>query len=114
MLLFDEQSIENIVYELENGERSWFPVVSAEFKPYVGARFRTLDEVVIMYEEYAEKAGFSTRLSTTKTRNGIVRLKYILCSRANKPKGLEVESIGCSSSCSSRCTNLTELIAKHA
>ncbi|XP_076946972.1 protein FAR1-RELATED SEQUENCE 5-like [Bidens hawaiensis] len=62
---------------LPNGQRSWIPFVPPEFKPYVGAKFRTLDEVVVMYEEYAEKAGFCTRLGTTKKRNDIITTRLV-------------------------------------
>ncbi|XP_076926770.1 protein FAR1-RELATED SEQUENCE 5-like [Bidens hawaiensis] len=67
--------------------------------------FRTLDEVVVMYEEYAEKAGFCTRLGTTMKRNDIITTRYILCSKANKPKDQDVGSVGMCSTSSSRCVN---------
>ncbi|XP_076918240.1 protein FAR1-RELATED SEQUENCE 3-like [Bidens hawaiensis] len=66
----DNQSISASVYDLPKGERSWIPFVSPKFKPYVRAKFRTLDEVVFMYEEYAQMAGFCTRLGTTKKPKG--------------------------------------------
>lgn len=100
-----EESISASVYDLPNGERSWIPFVSPEFKPYVGAKFRTLDEVVVMYEEYAQMAGFCTRLGTTKKREGIIKTRYILCSKANKPKDQEEGCVDISSASSSRCVN---------
>lgn len=100
-----EESISASVYDLPNGERSWIPFVSPEFKPYVGAKFRTLDEVVVMYEEYAQMAGFCTRLGTTKKREGIIKTRYILCSKANKPKDQEEGCVDISSASSSRSVN---------
>ncbi|XP_076896789.1 protein FAR1-RELATED SEQUENCE 5-like [Bidens hawaiensis] len=99
------ESVATSVYELPNGQRSWIPFVLPEFKPYVGAKFRTLDEVFVMYEEYAEKAGFCTRLGTTKKRNDIITTRYILCSKANKPKDQDVDSVGMCSTSSPRCVN---------
>ncbi|XP_076921982.1 protein FAR1-RELATED SEQUENCE 5-like [Bidens hawaiensis] len=55
--------------------------------------------------KYAEKAGFCTRLGTTKKRNDIITTRYILCLKANKPKDQDVDSVGMCSTSSSRCVN---------
>ncbi|XP_022032045.1 protein FAR1-RELATED SEQUENCE 5-like [Helianthus annuus] len=57
-----------------------------------------------MYEHYAERAGFSTRLGTSKKdkAKGIIKLRYILCSRANKPKDQEAGN----SSSPKRCRSI--------
>ncbi|XP_035838878.1 uncharacterized protein LOC118486501 [Helianthus annuus] len=68
-----------------------------------------VQEAIIMYENYAEHAGFSTRLGTTLTnKQGVITIKYILCSKANKPKDQEVDS-GSSNSLSRRTNfNVTD------
>ncbi|XP_021991431.1 protein FAR1-RELATED SEQUENCE 5-like [Helianthus annuus] len=86
-----QESIASNVYQSPNGTKYWTPNVPPDLKPYEGARFRTIDEAVGMYERYAERAGFSTRLGTSKRdkAKGVFKLRYILCSRANKPKDQE-------------------------
>ncbi|XP_022042375.1 protein FAR1-RELATED SEQUENCE 5-like [Helianthus annuus] len=83
-----QESVASNVYQSPNGTKYWTPNVPHDLKPYKGARFRTIDEAIVMYEQYAERARFSTRLGTSKKdkAKGIIKLRYILCSRANKPK----------------------------
>ncbi|KAJ0536892.1 putative transcription factor FAR family [Helianthus annuus] len=38
-----------------------------------------------MYEDYADKAGFATRLSTVKKKKGEITHRYIVCNKSGKP-----------------------------
>ncbi|PWA65873.1 FAR1 DNA binding domain-containing protein [Artemisia annua] len=47
-----------------------------------------------MYEEYAEKAGFSIRLSTQNClKSGIVERKYLVCNREGLAKGVNKDTM---------------------
>lgn len=47
-----------------------------------------------MYENYAEKAGFSVRLSTQNTlKSGIVERKYLVCNKEGLPKGVNKDTM---------------------
>ncbi|GJV94858.1 FAR1-related sequence 5-like protein [Tanacetum coccineum] len=59
---------------------------SVKEKPTEGDVFDNFDEAYNMYLEYAEKARFSIRKSTTKRKKGEITHKYILCSKAGKPR----------------------------
>ncbi|GJU02601.1 FAR1-related sequence 5-like protein [Tanacetum coccineum] len=54
-----------------NGHKYWFPDVPVEEKPTEGDVFDNFDEAYNMYLEYAEKARFSIRKSTTKRKKGL-------------------------------------------
>ncbi|GKA29255.1 FAR1-related sequence 5-like protein [Tanacetum coccineum] len=69
-----------------NGHKYWFPDVGVEEKPTEGDVFENFDEAYNMYLEYAEKARFSIRKSITKRKKGEITHKYILCSKAGKPR----------------------------
>ncbi|XP_022003594.1 protein FAR1-RELATED SEQUENCE 5-like [Helianthus annuus] len=74
-----QESIASNVYHSPNGTKYWTPNVPPDLKPYEGARFRTIDEAVGMYEHYAERAGFSTRLGTSKRdkAKGVFKLRRV-------------------------------------
>ncbi|KAJ0880674.1 hypothetical protein HanRHA438_Chr10g0465891 [Helianthus annuus] len=72
----DCRSVASNVYESSNGLRYWTLTVPAGFKPYVGAKFQSLDEAIIMYEDYADQVSFCTHLSTTKVDKGITKMRY--------------------------------------
>ncbi|PWA36236.1 FAR1 DNA binding domain-containing protein [Artemisia annua] len=47
-----------------------------------------------MYEEYAEKAGFSIRLSTQNClKSGVVDRKYLVCNREGLAKGVNKDTM---------------------
>ncbi|MFS7905131.1 hypothetical protein Hanom_Chr01g00044161 [Helianthus anomalus] len=50
-----------------------------------------MEAAIAMYEKYAQLAGFCTWLGTSKKGKigdkKITNLRYVLCSRANKPIG---------------------------
>ncbi|GJV72657.1 FAR1-related sequence 5-like protein [Tanacetum coccineum] len=69
-----------------NGRKYWFPDIPVEEKPTEGDVFDNFDEAYNMYLEYSQKARFSIRKSTTKRKNGNITHKYILCSKAGKPR----------------------------
>lgn len=63
------------------------PDVPQEFIPTVNSVFKSLPLAVKMYEDYADMAGFDTKLSgQTRFKNNIVKKKYVLCNRSNKDK----------------------------
>nr|GMD28508.1 protein FAR1-RELATED SEQUENCE 5-like [Ipomoea batatas] len=65
-----------------DGTKQWLPQASPEQTPYVGQQFKTAEEGILFYQEYAKAAGFDVRHSTMrKTRNGEVAIKYMVCSR---------------------------------
>nr|GMC88986.1 protein FAR1-RELATED SEQUENCE 5-like [Ipomoea batatas] len=65
-----------------DGTKQWLPQASPEQTPYVGQKFKTAEEGILFYQEYAKAAGFDVRHSTMrKTRNGEVAIKYMVCSR---------------------------------
>ncbi|MFS7994058.1 hypothetical protein Hanom_Chr12g01101411 [Helianthus anomalus] len=63
-VLLTTKSVASNVYETPNGTRYWTPIVPLGFKPFVKARFSTIEQAISMYEEYAQLAGFRTRLGT--------------------------------------------------
>nr|GMC79822.1 protein FAR1-RELATED SEQUENCE 5-like [Ipomoea batatas] len=66
----------------EEGEYECIPDCDGSIKPHLGQRFKTLDEGVRYYKEYAAFVGFDVRASTVKkNRYGGVELRYLLCSR---------------------------------
>nr|GMD12673.1 protein FAR1-RELATED SEQUENCE 5-like [Ipomoea batatas] len=66
----------------EEGEYECIPDCDGSIKPHLGQHFKTLDEGVRYYKEYAAFVGFDVRASTVKkNRYGGVKLKYLLCSR---------------------------------
>nr|GEZ91184.1 hypothetical protein [Tanacetum cinerariifolium] len=69
-----------------NGRKYWFLDVPVEEKPNEGNVFDNFDKAYNMYLEYSQKARFSIRKSTTKRKNGNITHKYILCSKAGKPR----------------------------
>nr|GEY91327.1 protein FAR1-related sequence 5-like [Tanacetum cinerariifolium] len=69
-----------------NGLKYWFPDVPVEEKPTEGDVFDNFDEAYNMYLEYSQKARFPIRKFTTKRKNGNITHKYILCSKAGKPR----------------------------
>nr|GMD40968.1 protein FAR1-RELATED SEQUENCE 5-like [Ipomoea batatas] len=66
----------------EEGEYECIPDCDESIKHHLGQRFKTLDEGVRYYKEYAAFVGFDVRASTVKkNRYGGVEVKYLLCSR---------------------------------
>ncbi|XP_057770834.1 protein FAR1-RELATED SEQUENCE 5-like [Salvia miltiorrhiza] len=64
------------------------PTCDPQLIPFEGQIFPTLELGVKFYEEYADAAGFETRLSTPKkAEDGTMLYRYVLCNRAGlKPK----------------------------
>ncbi|KAM2516491.1 hypothetical protein ACFX1W_028615 [Malus domestica] len=46
----------------------FYPQATDEFKPTIGQRFETLDEVLEFYNNYAREAGFSVRMHSSKKK----------------------------------------------
>ncbi|KAK9060504.1 hypothetical protein SSX86_021208 [Deinandra increscens subsp. villosa] len=81
----DRGCISSKVFASPNGTMLWKPDVPTEFKPFIGVVFDSWSDALKMYNDYADKAGFSTRLGTTKKNRKPtkdVTHKYVLCNRA--------------------------------
>ncbi|XP_024992191.1 protein FAR1-RELATED SEQUENCE 5-like [Cynara cardunculus var. scolymus] len=82
------------VIESPCGDGVHIPSVPSEFQPVVGSIFGSLEDGIEMYRRYADIAGFDIRLSTQKTRKGgIVKLKYVVSHKHEKPKKRSVDSV---------------------
>ena len=80
--------------ELPDGGFNYKPIVGDFDIPKIGNKYRTLDDCIKMYEEYAEKAGFSVRLSTQNClKSGIVDRKYLVCNREGLAKGVNKDTM---------------------
>ncbi|XP_076908804.1 protein FAR1-RELATED SEQUENCE 5-like [Bidens hawaiensis] len=84
--------VSSIVYHTPNGTTYWKPNVPDEFVPVKDMEFETWDDSVNMYNTYADKSGFSIRLSTIKRVKGSVTHRYMLYTRAGKPKFQDFDS----------------------
>ena len=70
------------------------PDVPEEFIPTENAIFKSLPLAIKMYEDYADMAGFDTRLGgQTKFKNNIVRKKYVLCNSSSKEKSNSCDTL---------------------
>ncbi|XP_076890378.1 protein FAR-RED IMPAIRED RESPONSE 1-like [Bidens hawaiensis] len=93
-ILNQEESISRNVYQSPNRTTYWIPHVPLEYKLVPGAFYDKWEDVVTMYEAYAEKARFETRLGTTKyNKEGILTHRYILCNKAGQPAGQNFDSL---------------------
>ncbi|XP_052622428.1 protein FAR-RED IMPAIRED RESPONSE 1-like [Lactuca sativa] len=78
----NESYCSNIIEESE-----YKPDVPIEFVPVVNSVFKSLNLAVKMYTDYAEMAGFHTRLSSqSKYNSQIIKEKYVICNRGGKDK----------------------------
>ncbi|XP_035838155.1 protein FAR1-RELATED SEQUENCE 5-like [Helianthus annuus] len=106
------ESVASNVYETPNGTRYWTPIVPHGVKPFLKARFNTIEQAIAMYEAYAQLAGFGTRLGTSKKvkigNEIITTRRYVLCSRApvNKHKHKETNPDDIDSTSPSRRSNV--------
>ncbi|XP_076950954.1 protein FAR1-RELATED SEQUENCE 5-like [Bidens hawaiensis] len=94
--------VSSIVYHTSNGTTYWKPNVPEEFVSVKDMEFETWDDAVNMYNTYADKSGFSIRLSTIKRVKGSVTHRYMLCTRADKPKFQDFYSTNSNSASTSR------------
>ncbi|XP_022031658.1 protein FAR1-RELATED SEQUENCE 5-like [Helianthus annuus] len=89
-----QESVRSTYYHSPNGTRYWIPNVLEAYRPVLGTVFAKEEDAISMYQSYAEKAGFDIRLSTPKkSKDGTVRLRYVLCSRSGKPNCQNVDSM---------------------
>ena len=80
--------------ELPDGTFHYKPIVEDSDRPQKGKKYKTIDDCIRMYEEYAEKAGFSVRLSTQNSlKSGIVDRKYLVCNREGLAKGVNKDTM---------------------
>ncbi|KAK9064953.1 hypothetical protein SSX86_016336 [Deinandra increscens subsp. villosa] len=69
------------------GSGLFIPDIPDNEKPVLGTKFQSLEEAINMYQTYAYKSGFDTKLSSSKkNKNKEVIKKYVMCSRAYLPK----------------------------
>ena len=80
--------------ELADGTFLYKPIVEDSDRPKIGNKYSTLDDCVSMYEDYAEKAGFSVRLYTqNRLKSGIVDRKYLVCNKEGLAKGVNKDTM---------------------
>ena len=80
--------------ETPGGSVYWEPVVDDIYLPVEGKKFKTIEEIVEMYNKYAEIAGFEVKKSAQKnTRSGLVKSKYIMCNREGLPKDININTL---------------------
>jgi hypothetical protein len=97
--------VSSSLYLTPNGTKLWKPDVPAEFTPALNVVFYSWDDVVSMYDAYAEKSGFSTRLGTHKKRQGVTTHRFIMCNRAGKPTMKNLDSTNISLLSSSKSSS---------
>ncbi|XP_052625593.1 protein FAR1-RELATED SEQUENCE 5-like [Lactuca sativa] len=79
-------------------ESEYKPDVPTEFVPIVNTVFKSLNLAVKMYTDYAEMAGFHTRLSSqSKYNSQIIKEKYVICNRGGKDKPKPCDMLATSS-----------------
>ncbi|XP_022040912.1 protein FAR1-RELATED SEQUENCE 5-like [Helianthus annuus] len=65
-----------------NSERKFYkPKVNGSIRPSVGMFFKSFDEAFAFYQRYALAAGFSVRKNTSWKNGGLVKIRYIVCSK---------------------------------
>ncbi|KAI3712108.1 hypothetical protein L1987_70657 [Smallanthus sonchifolius] len=94
--------ISSSLYTTSDDTKCWKPDVSSKYTPVLGMVFDTWNDVTNMYDAYAEKAGFSTRLGTLKKTEDIITHRYMLCTRSGRPKLQDFDSTAYSSNPVSR------------
>ncbi|XP_022031987.1 protein FAR1-RELATED SEQUENCE 1-like [Helianthus annuus] len=76
-----QESVRSTYYHSPNGTRYWIPNVLEAYRPVLGTVFAKEEDAISM-------------LSTTKkSKDGTVRLRYVLCSRSGKPNCQNVDSM---------------------
>ncbi|KAK1427748.1 hypothetical protein QVD17_16442 [Tagetes erecta] len=80
----------------------WVPSVTNSNKPEVGAVFQKWEDVLNMYEAYAAKAGFDSRLSTIARTNSVITHRYIVCNKQGKPQPKNVDTMDTASRSSNK------------
>ncbi|KAK1427745.1 hypothetical protein QVD17_16439 [Tagetes erecta] len=80
----------------------WVPSVTNSDKPEVGAVFQKWEDVLNMYEAYAAKAGFDSRLSTIARTNGVITHRYIVCNKQGKSRRKNVNTMDTASRSSNK------------
>ncbi|KAL7591215.1 hypothetical protein Lser_V15G31694 [Lactuca serriola] len=89
----NESYCSNIIEEFE-----YKTDVPTEFVLVVNSVFKSLNLAVKMYTDYAEMAGFQTRLSSqSKYNSQIIKEKYVICSRGDKDKPKPCDTLSTSS-----------------
>nr|KAJ0218304.1 hypothetical protein LSAT_V11C300110010 [Lactuca sativa] len=86
----DNQSNDN--HQSSNHEH--IPNVPDEVKPKLKGHYRSYEDITDMYYKYALAAGFDVRKMTNrKNGHGIIRLRYLVCSRKGLPNTGHVDTL---------------------
>lgn len=85
----------------EDKTKYWIPDCDDHLKPTVGRSFKTLEEGVECYKQYALICGFSTRNSTNQRVKGITKVKWMVCTRQGEKNSKN--SKGIRNTSSDRC-----------
>ncbi|KAL8224695.1 hypothetical protein R6Q57_017252 [Mikania cordata] len=75
-----------VTFQSPNGTTFWRPIVSYDLKPRIGAKFDKLEDVVLMYQNYAKVSRFSVCIAQSKKWKGVVTHKYVRCNKVGKPQ----------------------------
>lgn len=89
----DSQNNAHGQYVCLGGKDYWIPVVSDEIKPKKGSLFPSSEAVDAMYARYALEAGFDVRKTTNRKKNGMTRLRYLMCNRKGVPSTSPVDTL---------------------
>ena len=75
------------VIDSDDGKtKLWRPIVEERFMPKKDVLYSSLPIAVKMYDDYADQAGFDTRLYTISraARDNSIQIRYVVCNRNGK------------------------------
>jgi len=72
-----------VVDENDHNSKSWIPRLPSKDRPYAGQKFKSMDEGVNFYYEYAKASGFDVRKGTIHKLNysNMPKQRYLYCNR---------------------------------
>ncbi|KAK1414976.1 hypothetical protein QVD17_30742 [Tagetes erecta] len=79
---------------LDASNKYYIPDVLEDLKPKVGMTFDNIHHAFAHYCKYVVASGFSVRKATdSKSRNGVIKLKYYLCSKEGFNQKKKVDTL---------------------
>ena len=81
--------------ETPGGSEYWEPHVDEGITvPEEGKSYKTIDEALEMYGNYAEAGGFQIKKGGQHTtKSGLVKLKYIHCNKEGAPRHVKIDTL---------------------
>ncbi|XP_071688977.1 protein FAR1-RELATED SEQUENCE 5-like [Rutidosis leptorrhynchoides] len=85
----------SVPFYTPKGSIYFIPEVETTYKPVIGTTFNSIEEALVFYQSYAERAGFTVRKYTAKHKaNGDLSHRLFVCNRQGKPnKKTDVDSL---------------------